>query len=195
VRTASILRLAGSAVVGSLLIAGCGSNDSDDDGGEQWRPALERAASQGLKVRWLGKPPVQDDDIRMSTLEGPLDLQDVSGDALTLHYFDISNANRIDITTFSPEQWDRERDRILVRPDVPPTEVKAVHVDGVSGTLISTALGSRPVNSLEVILEFDDCVVYATTNSSVAEGGQEMNALIHEDKFVAILEKLRRFND
>ena len=82
-----------------------------------------------------------------------------------------------------------------MRPDVPPTEVKVVRIDGVSGTLISTALGARPVNSLEVILEFDDSVVYATTNSAVDEGGREMNSLIDEDRFVAMLERLRRFDD
>jgi hypothetical protein len=180
----------------AILVAACGSSFlGDTPGAGNWRLHIERAENEGLHVYWLGPPSFAAEGMNFVHLEGPARPEDRPGNAITLHYFDEPVRSKVHITTFSPSQWIAERDRLLVRADVPESRWSRTTIAGRQADLISTPMGTRPVNSLEAVIEFDDAVVYATTNSTVGQGGVELNSLVDATVFIDVLNHLKPYDD
>ena len=64
---------------------------------------------------------------------------------------------------------------------------------GKDAYLISTQLFGRDPNGLKLLIDYGDSFVIAYTGAAVSEAGANLNPLLDEETFLALLEGLRPY--
>jgi len=91
--------------------------------------------------------------------------------------------------------WDQVKER-AINARTPGTSQRTVSVAGRDGDLFLQAAGARPLNALWLIVDLDDVVLVAHTNSggAVYPGGPDYNPFINNpDLLIQVMEDLRPY--
>jgi len=195
---ALIAIVAGGLLVLSAGLAGC--EDQQETQAGQDHPAFTQAdAAQeaGLTVYWLG-PSFEAGGVlfRISYAEFPEGFAGVPLQGLEVVYSSQPEpAGSLDLQLFSRSDWDQVKDKVM-NPRLPGVTRETVTVAGREAELISVPLGTRPVNTLWLLLDLGDVVVLATAGAggAVYPGGPDYNPFIkNPDLFVQVMEDLRPY--
>jgi hypothetical protein len=110
--------------------------------------------------------------------------------------YDSTVGAGIQLSLYSPAGWAPRRDRTL-NPDPRAATItkKSISVLGRDATLISAAVGERPINGLVVVVELGDTTIVVATaaGGNPTPGGPELNPLIDENTFLDVLQNLRPY--
>ena len=190
--------VAGGLLVLSAGLAGC--EDQQETQAGQDHPAFTQAdAAQeaGLTVYWLG-PSFEAGGVlfRISYAEFPEGFAGVPLQGLEVVYSSQPEpAGSLDLQLFSRSDWDQVKDKVM-NPRLPGVTRETVTVAGREAELISVPLGTRPVNTLWLVLDLGDVVVLATAGAggAVYPGGPDYNPFINNpDLLIQVMEDLRPY--
>ncbi|MEX2245690.1 MAG: hypothetical protein WEC75_03295 [Dehalococcoidia bacterium] len=169
--------------------------DGDNVDANRYKTAVAHAQESGLEnVYWLG-PELEVQTVVFDSIAGFYP-EGVAGDpvgGVQLAYFNRENfRGRLEITTLSPSDWARVEDKVR-NPPQPPIRSEKVVIGGREGDLIATIALGRDPNGLKLVIDFGDSFVIAQTNVAIAAGGRDVNPLMDEDTFLAVMEELRPY--
>ena len=190
--------VAGGLLVLAAGLAGC--EDQQETQAGQDHPAFTQAdAAQeaGLTVYWLG-PSFEAGGVlfRISYAEFPEGFAGVPLQGLEVVYSSQPEpAGSLDLQLFSRSDWDQVKDKVM-NPRLPGVTRETVTVAGREAELISVPLGTRPVNTLWLLLDLGDVVVLATAGAggAVYPGGPDYNPFINNpDLLIQVMEDLRPY--
>lgn len=97
------------------------------------------------------------------------------------------------VTSVSSLAAKKRIERALRPGNQPPTFTRDVTIGGRDATLVGAAAAGRPLVSLQAIIELEDALVIAHAGSSYDENSREVNPLMDEATFLAVLEGLRPY--
>ncbi|MEX2245692.1 MAG: hypothetical protein WEC75_03305 [Dehalococcoidia bacterium] len=190
------------AGVATLALAACGSGErrqeppgSGDHSYDNFQTAVARADEAGLQeVFWLG-PELDVDGVVFDAIEGyfPHGVAGTSLDGAQLTYYRLEDSRgSLSITTLSPSDWQTVEDDVR-NPAQPPVERKTVNVGTREAELISIHLDGAELTGLKLLIDYGQSVVIAQTGTAIAQGGREVNPLMDEATFLAVMEDLRPY--
>jgi hypothetical protein len=193
---ASVLALI--AAVAAVLWISRSLNDSPEE--EAYGYFLRDVATveaMGLQVYWLGREFAVDSLM----FRGPYGFEfsaEVEGVGIEMTY--LASLGRgstgLDLDVYSRDVWELTKDRVL-NPGLPGVTHRAITVGGREAELILVPLGTRPLNTLWLLLDLGDVVVLAETSSLIApaaEGAVELNPIIkNPDLLLQVMENLRPY--
>ena len=190
--------VAGGLLVLAAGLAGC--EDQQETQAGQDHPAFTQAdAAQeaGLTVYWLG-PSFEAGGVlfRISYAEFPEGFAGVPLQGLEVVYSSQPEpAGSLDLQLLSRSDWDQVKER-AINARTPRTSQRTVSVAGRDGDLFLQAAGARPLNALWLIVDLDDVVLVAHTNSggAIYPGGPDYNPFINNpDLLIQVMEDLRPY--
>jgi len=181
----------------ALISLACDIVGDDAPDPEAYRTPVAQAQAAGLTPYWLG-PEFSAGGLSFDFIEGtfPQGVAGVRVNGLQLSYLARDGYTvraTADVLTFSKTQWATAADRVRYPAGVTGVTRKNVTVGGRHAELISMPLGARPVNSRQLIIEFDDAVVLGQTTAVLANDGRQINPLIDEQTFLSVMEQLRPY--
>jgi hypothetical protein len=192
---ASVLALI--AAVAAVLWISRSLNDSPEE--QAYGYFLRDVATveaMGLQVYWLGQELAVDD----VSFRGPYGAKfrgEVSGTRIGMTYVALERGNAgLHLTVYSADAWELVEDRMM-HPRSLGTSHTSVSILGKTADVFAAPGGARPLNALWLVLDLDDVVVVAETNSVIApaiEGAVELNPIIkNPDLLIQVMEELRPY--
>jgi hypothetical protein len=170
----------------------CGSDgQSEGDLDEYFLRDVATVEAMGLPVYWLGREFTVDGLV----FRGPYGFEygpEVEGAGIEMTYqAPLDGGNVVfDLNVFSRDVWELTKERVL-NPGLPGVTRDTVTVAGREAQLISVPLGTRPVNTLWLVLDLGDVVVLATAGAGAPD--EPPNPLINPDNLTALMEDLRPY--
>jgi hypothetical protein len=199
IRSSDWLKLAASvcaliAIVAAVACIGrSGDDGSDGDLDEYFLRDVATVEAMGLPLYWLGTEFTVDGLV----FRGPHGAEfgaEVEG-GIHMSYRLVGGNSTLDLTVYSRDAWARAEDRVR-NPGLPGVTHRTVTVGGREAELISIPLGTRPVNTLWLVLDLGDVVVLATAGAGgvVYPGGPDYNPFINNpDLLIQVMEDLRPY--
>ena len=192
-RTAFAVVLALTAAVGSA----CGTRSGGQTGADldkYFRRDVATAQAAGLEVYWLGQEFTADGLVFSGSYGAEFGAEVPGGIQLT--YLAPSRAGgsshtRLDLIVRTRDAWAQAEARIR-EPGVPGVSRRMVAVQGREAELISIPLGTRPLNTLWLVLDVEDAVVVGQTlaGGRAYPGGPDYNPFINNpDVLVQVIEE------
>lgn len=181
--------LAGVALLCTLTLTACRS------GTDRLADDISRAQERGLAVYWLGEAITHDGKTLANAESG--DLFNDSEGSFEVAYADATDDDELEanlsVRTYALDEWAQQRSTVLDPINAPSPVIREIDLVATPATMVIQPLGSRTRNSVSLILSFNDGVVVARTNSVHDSDGTEMNPLIDEATFLAVMEQLRPY--
>jgi len=182
-------------VAGGLWVVRALNDESEGDLDKYFLRDVAKVEAMGLPVYWLGTEFTVDDLV----FRGPYGADfgnEVEG-GMNMHYLaSIDGGNTgLDLTVYSRDAWAATAEKVL-NPGLPGVTRKTVTVSGQDAQVVSVPLGTRPVNTLWLVLDLGDVVVLATAGAggAVSPGGPDYNPFINNpDLLVQVMEDLRLY--
>jgi hypothetical protein len=183
-------------ILSALLVSACqplgiGRNDYDP---EEFRHAIANAQEDGMAVYWLGRE-FSAGGVTFDGIESHRKESDGSPvGALPLHYYPTrgGEAGHLDVITFTKAEWEEVSARVYSPASV-TVKRSPVVISGRDAELIFGQLDARTVNSMDVVIPFDDFVVLASTRRYYGSGNNQVNPVFDKDVFLQTLEELRPY--
>ena len=99
----------------------------------------------------------------------------------------------LELVEYSPAAWGVAKNSLEREP--PGATSKLVTIQGQSATLLVIPAGTRPVNTVRLLLVFGDTHVFvaASAGGSLMPGGPDLNPLIDEQTFLAVMQNIRPY--
>jgi hypothetical protein len=188
----------------ALAVTACGSGTggdkptpvggADDRGFRNFRERIKDAEDEGFDVYWLGR----EFTAGGLTFRGPSvpdEGDEVAGGGVEFSYdtqLPTGGGTGISVYAFSPAAWAlREQQQGTLDPHV----TTRVMVHGHEATMVATTTATRPVNQRRLIVHFGETTVQviAASGGAAVEGGPDVNPLIDEATFLAVIEQLRPY--
>lgn len=184
------------AVVAVVFYVNRAGDDGEGDLDEYFLRDVATVEAMGLPVYWLGTEFTVDGLV----FRGPYGFEygpEVEGVGIEMTYqASLDGGNVVfDLNVFSRDVWELTKERVL-NPGLPGVTRNSVTVAGREAQLISVPLGTRPVNTLWLLLDLGDVVVLATAlaGGAVYPGGPDSNPFINNpDLLIQVMEDLRLY--
>ena len=185
------------AIVAAVACIGRGGDDqSEGDLDEYFLRDVATVEAMGLPVYWLGTEFTVDGLV----FRGPYGAEfgaEVEGGGIRAAYLAPLDGGNVAfrVTTYTRDAWELTKERVL-NPGLPGVTRETVTVAGREAQLISVPLGTRPVNTLWLVLDLGDVVVLATAGAggAVYPGGPDYNPFINNpDLLIQVMEDLRPY--
>jgi hypothetical protein len=180
------------AIVAAVACIGRSADDgSDGDLDEYFLRDVATVEAMGLPVYWLGTEFTVDGLV----FRGPHGAEfgaEVEGGGIRATYLAPLDGGNVAfrLTTYSRDAWELTKERVL-NPVLPGVTRNSVTVAGREAELVSVPLGTRPVNTLWLLLDLGDVVVLATARAGAPD--EPPNPLIKPDNLIALMEDLRPY--
>jgi hypothetical protein len=182
------------AIAAAVACIGCGSDDDSEGGLDKYfLRDVATVRAMGLPVYWLGTEFTVDGFV----FRGPYGAEfgaEVEG-GIHMSYRLVGGNSTLDLTVYSRDAWVRAEGRVR-DPGLPGVTRRTVTVGDRKAELISVPLGTRPVNTLWLVLDLGDVVVLATAGAggAVYPGGPDYNPFINTpDLLIQVMEDLRPY--
>jgi hypothetical protein len=182
------------AIVACVAWIGCGSDGQPEgDLDEYFLRDVATVEAMGLPVYWLGTEFTVDGFV----FRGPYGAEfgaEVEG-GIHMSYRLVGGNSTLDLTVYSRDAWARAESRVR-DPGLPGVTRRTVTVGDRKAELISVPLGTRPVNTLWLVLDLGDVVVLATAGAGgpVYPGGPDYTPFINNpDLLIQVMEDLRPY--
>jgi hypothetical protein len=183
-----------SAVI--IVVAGtsCGARKAGDRGNggldKYFRRDVATAEAGGVRVYWLG-PEFAAGGL---VFRGPYGAEfgaEVPGGIQLAYLAPLEGGGNVplDLIVRTPDAWEAAQDKIL-EPGLPGVSRRTVSVGPWQGELITVPLGTRPLNTLWLVLDVGDAVVLgqALAGGRAYPGGPDYNPFINNpDLLVQVL--------
>ena len=185
------------AIVAGVACIGCGSDgQSEGDLDEYFLRDVATVEAMGLPVYWLGTEFTIDGLV----FRGPYGAEfgaEVEGGGIRAGYLAPLDGGNVAfrVTSYTRDAWELTKERVL-NPGLPGVTRETATVAGREAELISVPLGTRPVNTLWLVLDLGDVVVLATAGAggAVYPGGPDYNPFINNpDLLIQVMEDLRPY--
>jgi hypothetical protein len=178
-------------VAGVACIGLSGDGQSEGDLDEYFLRDVATVEAMGLPVYWLGTEFTVDGLV----FRGPYGFEygpEVEGVGIEMTYqASLDGGNVVfDLNVFSRDVWELTKERVL-NPGLPGVTRDTVTVAGREAQLIAVPLGTRPVNTLWLVLDLGDVVVLATAGAGAPD--EPPNPLINPANLIALMEDLRPY--
>jgi len=191
---ASLLALVGVGAAVFWLSRGV-DDESDEDLDRYFLRDVATVEAMRLPVYWLGTEFTAGGLV----FRGPYGAEfgaEVEGGIHMTYLASVDGGNTgLDLTIYSRDAWARGEHHVR-DPGLPGVTRRSVTVGGREAELIFVPLGTRPVNTLWLVLELGEVVVLATAGAggAVYPGGPDYNPFINNpDLLVALMEDLRPY--
>jgi hypothetical protein len=196
-------RVAVRIVLAAACVGAAASACTNGAIGEQhdysnFQRAVAKAPQQGYTPYWLGRS----FEAGGLTFNGPFvaDFGDeVSGGGLSASYdADLTSIPRgvveLSLQFESPAAWARD-EPLVAHPRDPGAQSSTVQLLGQDATLWSIPGGTRPVNQLQVVLQFGTTTVIVRGESGgpAKPGSPDVNPLVDEATLLSVLAHLRPY--
>jgi len=180
----------------AALAAGCAQSlmEEGEYDPDRYKTAVAQAQEAGHTAYWLG-PRFEVGGAVFDAIEGyyPQGAAGISVDGVELVYYNLEDSRGdLSITTLDQDDWATVEEHVR-NPKQPPRKTKVVTVAGKDAYLISTQLFGRDPNGLKLLIDYGDSFVIAYTGAAVSEAGANLNPLLDEETFLALLEGLRPY--
>ncbi len=183
-------------VAGGLWVARALNDESEGDLDKYFLRDVAAVQAMGLQVYWLGTEFTVEDVV----FRGPYGFEfgpEVEGAGIEMTYVASLDRSSIDfdLDVLSRDVWNLTKEHVL-NPGLPGVTRETVMVRQQEGQLISVPLGTRPVNTLWLVLDLGDVVVLATAGAggAVSPGGPDYNPFINNpDLLIQVMEDLRPY--
>ena len=191
------LFLALMALVAAALWTSCEFDDQSEEGLDKYfLRDVAAVQAMGLQVYWLGTEFTVDGQV----FRGPYGFEygpEVEGAGIEMTYMALlpdGGGVPLDLFVYSSDLWESVKERTM-NPGLPGVTRRVVSVGDRDGELILQAAGARPLNAIWLVLDLDDVVVVAQTNSVVGgatpSAGSDLNPIINNpDLLVQVMEGL-----
>jgi hypothetical protein len=181
----------------ALFSGACGTGrgpvkvSSLDVGRQRFQTAIA-VPDRAYQVYWLGKEFSAAGLVFQGPLVGGFD--NPRPDEILTEYVSTKPGAFLTFSVMSSAHWEAARDRVL-GPLPTGGSRRSVTVLARDATLLSVSAGDRPIGNLTLIIPFGDAVVYASVASAGAAtpGGPDVNPLIDEATFIAVMQNLRPY--
>jgi hypothetical protein len=146
--------------------------------------------AMGLQVYWLGRGFA----VGYLTFYGPYGAEfggHVQGAAIATYLAPLNGGNaEFRLTTYSRDAWELAKERTL-NPKLPGVTHRQISMRDREAELVSVPLGTRPVNTLSLVLDLGDVVVVGVAGAGAPD--EPPNPLINPDNLTALMEELRPY--
>lgn len=188
-----------TAVVSALtaLSTACTPSVDPNEGYKNFQTAVARAPQAGYTVYWLGR----EFQAGGLTFKGPevsgTEAEGLEGGGVATSYgADLPQGGGVNlgITLYSANAWGRVSARIE-KTGVAGWKTNQVVILGRVAELQWASAGTRPVNSLTLILSLGDTHIVAGAGAGgpVTPGGPDANPLVDEQTFLSVMRQLRPY--
>jgi hypothetical protein len=189
---AGLLSVVFVVLAGVACGAGRGHDQGDGDLDKYFRRDTATAEAGGVHVYWLGREFTADGLV----FRGPYGAEfgaEVEGGIQLTYLAPLEGGGNVslDLIVRTREAWAVAQDRIR-EPGLPGVTRRAVTVGGRQGELILVPLGSRPLNTLWLVLDLGDAVVLAQAGAGgpVYPAGPDYSPFINNpDLLVQVIEE------
>jgi hypothetical protein len=186
-------------VLAISLFSGC--DDKSESGYDYFLRDAAAMEDLGLPVYWLGR----EFNAGGLAFQGPYGVGfggEVEGGGIFMQYISWldgtpgeGSSTGLRMTVYSRGAWDIVKDGASA--DAPGVTHRVVRVGDLDAEMVLQGDAARPLNAISVVLDLDDVVVVARTNSIIApavRGGGELNPFINNpDLFVQVMQDLRPY--
>jgi hypothetical protein len=185
-----------TVLAGAALSTSCDPDEQSDGLDKYFLRDVAAVQAMGLNVYWLGTEFTVDGVV----FRGPYGFEfgpEVEGAGIEMTYVASLDGGNIDfdLDVLSRDVWDLTKEDVL-NPGLPGVTRETVSVGEREGQLISVPLGTRPVNTLWLVLDLGDVVVLATAGAGgpVYPGGPDYNPFINNpDLLIQAMQDLRPY--
>ncbi len=197
----SVRLLLFTATLVAVLVSGCGTGRGDDGHNsaglnQYFLRDVATAEAVKLPVYWLGEEFAVDDLVFRGPygVEFGTEAEQAQQGVLEMTYLaplKQGGNTRLKLYLYSKQAWEATKERVT-NPALPGVTRSVISVAGRHAELISVPLGTRPVNTLWLLLHLDDVVVVgeAPAGGPMYPGGPDYNPFINNpDLLIQVLEE------
>ena len=165
--------------------------ESSDDPDEYFLRDVATVEAMGLPVYWLGREFTAGDLVFRGPYGAEFGAEVEGGGVRTTYLAPLDGGNvAFRLTTYSRDAWELVKERIL-NPKLPGVTRRTVSIRDRQAELISVPLGTRPVNTLSLVLDLGDVAIVAAAGAGAPD--EPPNPLINADNLTALMEDLRPY--
>jgi hypothetical protein len=186
------------AVAAAALCTSCDPNDDSEAHLDKYF-LRDVAAMQamGLPVYWLGTEFTVDGHVFRGPYVSEFGAEVEEGGMQMDYVAAIDGANiGPTLTIYSRAAWELAKDRVT-NPTTPGASRRTVSVLGKDAQMFLTPGGARPLNAMWLVVDLDEVVAVARTNSVVGatpSAGSDLNPFINNpDLLVQVMQGLRPY--